>query len=190
MAELVQATYKLKDLFFDTAEVQRRVGEGKARAMSRQGSFLRKRWRTQTLRRRKSPSMPGSPPHVHSTDARRTLRNILFALDKSSDSLVVGPVKLNQVNFRSAVRMGNRASVPELMEKGGTAIILEEAYRDPRGGRPKEWFRQDLRRRRRPDKVYRKRRAKYKPRPSAQPTLDAEVAAGTIADSWQNQVRG
>jgi hypothetical protein len=49
------------------------------------------------------------------------VRTVLFFLDPSTDSMVAGPVKLN-----AAKRLkSNRSTVPELMEFGGEAEVLE-----------------------------------------------------------------
>ena len=179
-----EVTYKATQFFLDRAEVQRRLGVARVRALSRQGSFLRRRARTDVLRRRKNVSRPGSAPAVHSRSQVATLKNILFFYDQRSGTVVVGPVKLNQVN-RSA-RSGSSISVPSLLEFGGTVTIDEERRIGSRG----EWFRRDLRsQRKRSKREYRTRRANYRPRPFMSTALEREIQAGTIVQSWANTVR-
>jgi len=179
-----EVSYSATKFFLDRAEVQRKLGVARVRALGRQGAFVRRRARTSILRRRKRISAPGSPPSVHSKGSIDSLRNILFAYEQSSDSVVVGPVKLNQIN-RS--RSGS-ISIPALMEFGGRIEILEERYPGTRAGM---WFRSDLRTRRRyADRIYRNRPARYRPRPFMLPALEAEIAAGTIVSSWANVVKG
>lgn len=170
--------------FLDRAHVRNRIGVARVRALSRQGAFIRRRAQTDMLRRRKKVSLPGSPPSVHSRSKNDSLRNILFYYDPRSDSVVVGPVKLNQVNRQAG---GGTISVPSLMEFGGSVDILEERYPGSRAGM---WFRTDLRTKKRySDRIYRNRRANYRPRPFMLPSLEKEIAAGTIANSWANTVR-
>lgn len=169
---------KVTKLFFDRAEVQKRIGKAQASALSRQGAFVRRRARTSVLRRRKRVSMAGSPPSIHSTGG---LKEIYFFYDPRSQSVVVGPVRLNKATYTTR----GRSTLPNLLEFGGTARIME-VQRKPGG----PWFRQDLRRRRRPSNKYRTRNARYKPRPFMSVALDMEIKAGTIADLWRNAVQG
>jgi hypothetical protein len=177
-----EVTYRATQFFIDRAEVQRKVEAGKLRALGRQGAFLRRRARTNILRRRKKVSLPGQPPSVHATDSTASLKNILFYLDPRTGTVVVGPVKLNQVNRGAS----GSISVPALMEFGGSVQIEEERYKGSRAGM---WFRRDGRTRRDPQKLYRTRRANYRPRPFMAPALAAEVQAGTVAAAWANVVR-
>ncbi len=102
----------VKNLFFDRAMVVREVGKWNAAALSKAGAFVRRRARS-SLRRRKKQSAPGMPPSVHSDDAVATLKNILFAYDRSNMSVVIGPVLLN----------GSQGSVPALHEFGGVKTL-------------------------------------------------------------------
>ena len=173
------ATYDVKKLFFDRENVIRRIGAARAGALRRQGSYIRTRARTDVLKRRKSVSKSPNPPHTHSPTLS-SLKNILYFYDSRTETVVIGPVKLNQVNQTTTGRM----TVPQLLERGGTAKIHEVQYRP--GGR---WFRRDLRRRAKRELKYRVRTARYKPRPFMLVALEREIAAGTIADSWRNVVR-
>jgi hypothetical protein len=180
-AAVYEVTYKVTDFFLDRAEVLRKIGIARAKALSRQGAFIRKRARTDVLRRRKGVSSPGSAPSVHSKDPIQSLKNILFFYDARTRSVVVGPVRLNQRNMT-----GNGSiSIPQLMEFGGTVNIREERFR---GGTM--WFRRDNRRtqdNRR--KEYRERSATYRPRPFMAVALQREVQAGTVAAAWANVMR-
>lgn len=183
MAEVAfQITYRATQLFLDREKVQKQIGRAQARALSRAGAFVRRRARTQMLRRRKRVSAPGNPPSVHSRSKVDSLKNILYVYDPRSRTVVVGPVKLNQVTPVN----GSRSTVPELLEFGGTARILEERYKHATSG---NWYRRDRRQRQNPDKIYRARSARYSPRTFMRPALQAEVAAGTIPQAWANSVR-
>lgn len=171
-------SYQLKDFFFDRLRVQNALQKAESKNLSRIGAFIRTTARRRVLRRRKRVSSPGEAPSVHSKDPVRTLKNILFGLEPSTSSVIVGPVKLNQVN-----RVGDSVQpVPQILEFGGTVSIHEEQYRNSKS---KKWFRRDLRRALSPDKNYRTRTARYLPRPFMAKALDIEVKAGTIKDAWR-----
>lgn len=120
-------TFKMKKFFFDRPAVTNRVDKMKRRKLSRAGALTRaigrnsikKKKRTRKEGRGKNrrevpqkPSPPGSPPFSYE-EGTPNLRTILFAYEPNSESVIVGPVKLNS----------NRSvpPVPELHEKGGTA---------------------------------------------------------------------
>lgn len=159
---------RMRRFFFDRAEVINRIGQKKARTLNRAGTFLRRAGRKllgQPSKKTK-PRPAGKPPRVHTSDERVTLRNILYYHSKSRDSVICGPVKLNQVNL-SAIELTS-VTVPELHEFGGEVLIQEEQYKNDKTG---EWFRRDLRRNLRPWKRYRTRRATYPERPFMRPAL-------------------
>lgn len=158
-------TYKVTGMFFDRPMVQRRLDVAKKRALSKAGAWVRRRAKS-LLRRRKRTSNAGEPPSVHSDPG---LKTILFVWDPGRQSVVVGPVRLNQVVHGGAGQL----RVTTLMEFGGDVTMHEEARKD---GRPWSdeigmWRRRDLRRSPKPWKVYRTRRAKYAPRPFMGPAL-------------------
>lgn len=160
--------------FLDRAAVHKAVGKRNARALGRVGAFIRRRARS-SMRRRKKVSTPGSPPSAHSTDKVATLKNIQFFFDQRKQSLVVGPVKLNQAN--DLVGGAGRVTIPQLMEHGGRVSILEKSYDGTR------WRRADRRRRTRAWEVTRRRIATYQPRPFMGPALIAETH--NIPRAWR-----
>ena len=177
----LQLSMHMTDYFFDRQAVIDRMSKANRQALSKAGAFIRRRART-SLRRRKSTSPPGSPPSVHSDDSIATLKNILFAYEPHSESLVVGPVRLNQVED-SWIDLG-RTTVPQLHEFGDIARVLEWSWD---GGRT--WSRRDRRFRhtsRKRKEVYhfieRRRRARYRARPFMGPALEAERP--NIPDAW------
>jgi hypothetical protein len=141
--------FKAKKFFFDRKLVQDLLGKKSAKALGKAGSFVQRRSRS-SLRRRKKTSSPGQPPSVHSNDSVATLKNIWFALDPGSLSVVVGPLKLNQGGESSA------GTIPALHEFGGRLAI-----KDSRG-----------RRKRTQGQV---RIANYPARPFMQPALEKEA---------------
>lgn len=172
----MELAFQVKDLFFDRAEVQRRIGQARAGALRRQGAFVRTRARS-SMRRRKKTSAAGQPPSVHSR-APDYLRQILYAYDERSDSVVVGPVLLNG---RSGMMGG--ATVPSLHEHGGTVQIREYlAF-----GRT--WWRMDYRLKAAKRAPKRTRTVKYPPRPFMVPALEREIAEGNLPAAWKDAIR-
>ncbi|GJQ27797.1 MAG: hypothetical protein HBSAPP02_28290 [Phycisphaerae bacterium] len=101
---------RIKSLFFDREKVVRAVDKAKRAVLSKAGAFIRTVART-SIRKRKDSAPPGSPPHSHVG----LLRNfVLFGYDRASDSVVVGPVKLNKPT-----------EAPRVLEHGGTTTITK-----------------------------------------------------------------
>lgn len=96
-----------KAAFFTSGKVRAAINRGKRRALSKFGAFVRTRART-SIRKRKGTSPAGSPPFSHVGLLRK---GILFAYDAANESVVIGPIMLNKYT-----------GVPELLEKGGTAL--------------------------------------------------------------------
>jgi hypothetical protein len=189
---MFEVGFEIRDMFFDRLAVQNRLDKAEQRELSRIGAFIRRRARS-ILRRRKRTSAAGEAPSVHSKDNRASLKNILFGYDPTIHGVVIGPVRLNQVNRTDG---GGRISVPSLMEFGGRLTIEQEQLKIAIGGRTRKdggrdrryklhqgaWFRRSGRKV--PWKRYRSHTAVYQPRPFMNPALDAELEAGTIRDVW------
>lgn len=118
MTDALQITYEVKDWFIDRAAVAERVGKLRQKALMVSGAYIQRKAKD-LLRSGKKPAKPGQPPKKHNPEPN--LRSILFFLDPATDSMVVGPIKFNSKGLRNS----NRQTVPELMEKGGTAEIIE-----------------------------------------------------------------
>jgi hypothetical protein len=174
---MFEVEFSIRDMFFDRIAVLARLDRAEQRELSRIGAFVRKRGRS-LLRKRKRVSAPGEVPSVHSSDNRVSLRNILFGYDARIHGVVIGPVRLNQVNLTDT----GRVSIPSLMEFGGHVNIHEEQYRNTKT--PDKWYRRDFRVSKSPWKKYRIRRANYAARPFMGRALQEEVQAGTIRDVW------
>ena len=177
---MISMTMEMKKVFFDTKAIKNAVDKETRQAISKSLAFVRRRQRS-SLRRRKRPSRPGQTPSVHSRDPVATLKNILFAYDASTQSGVVGMVKLNSRRSEVASSM----ELPELFEFGGT-LRLNEVSRDG-----KAWYQS-----RRTSRILpshwkkRQRLVRIAPRPSAGPALEAEAEAGNILSPWANVVGG
>ena len=99
-----------KKFFFDSKLVESLTDKATRRALSRVGAYIRTTAR-RSLRRRKKSSRPGEPPSTH-TAGKRNLKFILFAYERSTESVIVGPV-----------RFGTKVNVANLQEFGGTRRI-------------------------------------------------------------------
>ena len=104
---------KAKGMFFDRPAVQGAVDRATRHVLSRFGAFVRTRSRS-SIRRAKGTSRPGRPPHAHTG----LVKKILFGYDPERQSVVIGPMRLNQktgdalpaleYGGRSRVEMGSR----------------------------------------------------------------------------------
>jgi hypothetical protein len=176
MAKQFAMTMRMKDFFFDKQSVKSRMSKANRKALSKAGAFMRRRARS-SLRRRKKSSAPGQPPSVHTSDRVATLKNILFAYEPQTESLVVGPVKLNQKTLLGP-QLGD-ATVPQVHEFGATVKVREVKV-------GKGW-RSGIRRVR-PGQPVRVRAATYPERPFMGPALEAEK--DNIPDAWSGSVGG
>ena len=118
---------KVTRLFFDRPKVRRGVDRAKRRALSSAGAFIRQRART-SIRKRKGAAPPGKPPRSHEGSLRRL---ILFGFDRASDSVVVGPVKLNKPGEApSVLELGGRTTVTRRRtRKDGKRVIESKRVR-------------------------------------------------------------
>lgn len=98
---------RIKQMFFDRPRVVAAVDRAKRKTLSRGGAFIRQSARS-SIRKRKGSAPPGKPPHSHEGSLRRL---ILFGYDRSTDSVVVGPV-----GFR-------KSTAPNVLEFGGRTVI-------------------------------------------------------------------
>lgn len=155
---MFRVDYSIKKFFVDRQKIADRATRASVRALGKAGAFLRQTARKDILRKRKKPSKAGQPPSVHSTDSVETLRNILFGVDASKPSLIVGPVGLN--------KLISGRTVPNILEFGGTVGIREKLV-------GKRW-RSVGRRQARPGQPTRVRQATYAPRPFMGPALKKE----------------
>ncbi len=160
---------RIKKLFFDRPKVQRATDKARRRVLSRAGAFIRQTART-SIRKRKGTSPPGSPPYSHVGLLRRL---ILFGYDERTDSVVVGPVKLNK-----------QSDAPHTLEFGGTTVArrtmlvrVGDTGRDRRGR-----FTRGKR-----QLVKAGTRLVYKPRPFMGPAMQKELPQ--FPELWRNSIR-
>ena len=156
--------------FFDRDAVIRRLGPAKAAVYRRAGGTLALIMK-RSMRRRKTASAPGSPPHSHLGLLRE---RIFFAFDSARDSVVVGPQKLNSTKQLAS------GTVPELLDEGGTVQVHEVLMQ---GG----WWRTGKNQRLNLGSMQtRTRTVRIKARPFTQPALG--VMKDRYARLFQNSI--
>lgn len=133
----MRANFKVR-AFFDSPKVIAATTEAERKVLSKAGAFVQRRART-SIRRRKSASQPGSPPSAHGDDLKTRIE---FDYDFKTKGVVVGPVKLNKVQF--ATSLFAQTSVPYTLEKGGPGLRVETRLAGPIT--ETEWRRADYRR--------------------------------------------
>jgi hypothetical protein len=203
-------TFHVKDAFFDRAAVEAAMDKARYKALYKAGAYVRRTARTMIgpIRQNKDkPSSPGKPPRSHETEP--SIKTILYFYEPNTDSVVIGPVRLNQVNH---LTKGMRVTIPELHEFGGEMAIrewkfnaLDERTYDMFLRYPTVlnfqdvWTRRDLRwrmtSRKRPWSLMklgvqtRVRKAKYPARPFMQPALEKVKDSGKIAELFHDSIR-
>ncbi len=109
---------KFRGLFFDQAKVLRKADQATRKVLSRFGAFVRQTAKG-SIRKRKKPSAPGSPPSSHSGLLKRL---IFFGYEPARRSVVIGPAA-----FFNNVR--RKSEAPRLLEHGGSAFIRYRGQR-------------------------------------------------------------
>ena len=128
-----------KKTFFDVKSIMKMMDDKTRKALSKFGAFVRHRAR-KSIVQTKEISKPGSPPSAHSGQ----IRLIFFGYDADRKSVVIGPIL-----FSSAKNVPLEATVPHLLEEGGTISRVD------RDGKTIILV--------------------YRPRPFMQPAFDAEL---------------
>lgn len=122
---------------FEPKRIENPMIRKRQRVHRKFGAFVRKRAMS-SIRRRKNPSKPGRPP---TNQTGQLKRSIFFAADEHTAT--IGPTKFNQVV--PDIKLDGRTTVPELLEDGGDAGVVETAIKTVDGG--VVWIRRDLRKR-------------------------------------------
>lgn len=193
--------YHLRRWYFDDAKVKKAVGDTTAKVLSKFGSFVRKAAHD-SIKDSNTISKPGKPPHSHFGAHRRKvnrrrmaeglapvrggfkgIKQILFAWDPGSQSVVIGPILANQLSFSNDKhRRPVKGTVPEVLEYGGAITMMEV---QGSGGR---WFRADLRSRRRlAGRQIRYTTKTIRPRPYMTPAYQQEVPK--LPGMWADAVK-
>jgi hypothetical protein len=188
----MRVTFKMRttDGFFNAPMMEKAVNKARMKMLRDAGAFVQRRARS-SMRRLTGKknwgktSASGKPPYAHSP-AKLSLKTIWFKYDATRDSMIVGPIKFNQVEDTIKAR----TTVPALHEFGQTAIILEKRW-VPNVGQPSPWRRRN--RRRSVRRYYngreetRRRAAQYQKRPFMGPALEAE--APNFPDLFENAIK-
>lgn len=94
-------------VLFDSKKILRAMDRKTRNALMKVGRLVR--WAARdSLRKRKGPSRPGEPPHVHG----KQLRQILYAYDPAGQEVVIGPKGLS----------ARRLPVPAIHEFGADVV--------------------------------------------------------------------
>lgn len=154
---MITTSFKLTKYFFDRAIVRQKLGEKQAKFLRNAGGYAQKTAQRSMRRvgKKGAPSKAGMPPKYHG--GTPSLRTILYGLDPSRGSMVIGPVLLNGSRNRNP-------TIPALHEFGGTQTIRERkvgATWMPLG-----------KKRPRPGQPVRRRMATYPARPFMRPARD------------------
>ena len=120
-------TLKTGPLFFDSPKLIDLVTKAKRKVMSGQGAFVRRKARS-SMRRKKNPSAPGSPPRDRGGALKRL---IFFVYDPIAEDVVIGPEFWNKAGSVANV---SGQTTPQRLEQGG-AVIATEAFTRKRGWR-------------------------------------------------------
>jgi hypothetical protein len=117
--------WEISEFFFDRQKILDMVEAKTAKALTRIGALVRK-IAQRSMRKRKKVSSPGEPPSAHEGGLRR---NIYFAYDPASTTVVIGPTPYN---MRSYVFEGGgkgrnfiKGAVPSILERGGMVGVRE-----------------------------------------------------------------
>lgn len=116
---MIDFTFKsVKSSFFDRRAVTDPLEQAKRKRLSMFGAYVRQRVRS-SVRKRKQPSAPGTPPSSPTGIYRSS---IFFAEDRSSASVVIGPVYLNKSDGKA----------PALLEYGGAVVRMDRRTKKSR----------------------------------------------------------
>ena len=100
----------IKGVFFDSAKVQAAMSRAERQVLSRFGAYVRRSARS-SIRKRKRPAAIGSPPSSHTGHLKKF---IFFAYDVRRQSVVIGPVRLNN----------KPGEAPAALEYGGRSHVV------------------------------------------------------------------
>lgn len=105
-----------KAVFFDRQAVISKVDAASRKVLSKFGAFVRRSAKS-SIRKRKKPAPPGSPPSSHTGLLKKF---IFFGYDTDARSVVIGPTRLNQKG---------RGEAPPLLEYGGKTTLKRRGKR-------------------------------------------------------------
>lgn len=160
----------VKKTFFDPRKILAAAEKARYRALSKQGAFVRRRFKG-LIRNKKKSSAPGQPPSGHPAKGQSEgmlEKFCFFGYDQNKKSMFVGPAILNGIGFDKDGRP-TRGTVPQVLNEGGEISILE-VFRNG------VWVRAKRKRRQDEGLKQRFRRVRIEARPAIGPALEAEKA--------------
>lgn len=117
--------WEITEFFFDRQKILDMVEAKTAKALTRIGALVRK-IAQRSMRKRKKVSAPGEPPSSHEGGLRR---NIYFAYDPDTTTVVIGPTPYNMKSyvFEGGGKGRNfiKGAVPSILERGGMVGVRE-----------------------------------------------------------------
>lgn len=135
--------FEMKKWFFDTRWAKIAVDKTARKVLSQFGAFVRTSARS-SIPSSNTISKPGQPPHSHVGATRRAInrhrkannvapirggrqgiKDIWFAWDQGTKSVVVGPVQYNMVSFGAVRGEVLHGTLPEILEYGGDIGVME-----------------------------------------------------------------
>lgn len=174
----ITAHYGFKLMFFDRSRIRNAMNRATFRALSRFGAFVRTAAKSSIRARKKKVSSPGQPPSSKTGILKKYL---FFGYDRSTESVVIGPAKVNQLAFYSRGSVSEDGA-PATLEYGGVFGVVE--VQEPSG----YWHRRDNRStRRNAGKPTRVRRVYIAKRPYMNPALKQEMPK--LAPLWANSIK-
>lgn len=130
-----------KKMFFDRQAIITRLNRAQHRVWNRVGALTRKiaKGSIRQIGKKGKPSVSPNPPK----SVTGILKKFLFyGYDAFSQTVVIGPVKLNQLSF-DGYGKPSAGTIPQVLEEGGRITIIE--VQNPR---TMKWQRKDHRYRR------------------------------------------
>lgn len=118
---------RVKSMFFDRKAVLSKVDAAARRTLSRFGAFVRRTAKS-SIRKRKKPASPGSPPSSHTGLLKKF---IFFGYDPGHKSVVIGPARLSSKG---------RGSAPSILEYGGSTTLQRHGRRQRVSYRPRPFM--------------------------------------------------
>lgn len=100
---------QFKKGFFNRRAVIDAIGEKQAERLAIAGDYVKEAAR-RSMRYRKKPSLPGTPPSANAEDQSKALlrKHLYFAFDAGRKTIVVGPAKLGQSRVASLHEHGGK----------------------------------------------------------------------------------
>ena len=168
--QLVIFKFDPRRSFFDRKKVQKALTDDARKALSRIGAFIMRRARG-SIRTNQRSARPDRPPRSHLGTLKK---QIFFAYDPRRLAVVVGPVL--RVTSPAVKPIGK--TIPELLERGGEAVVTADGYSFPARGRKSQKTKSQVVR------LARGTRLRYSAHPYMEPALRKETTNPKLREAW------